>query len=132
MRGILEYLYCKYYHFQGNIGNAIVAPFGAIMFIGLTCYVYCISILLFLTILFPKNNLIANSRFIAWFSIGPSFVLIAVLYFLLIRKGKYKEVLKRGNAKYKSSFGAILFALAAFILFNAGWILKMLQNQGRF
>jgi hypothetical protein len=41
------------------------------------------------------------------------------------------EVLKRNNLTNKGSLGAILFPLIAFVIFNLGWILKMLQNLGK-
>ena len=49
----------------------------------------------------------------------------------MVHKAKYKEILKRNYAKNKSPLIAILFPLIAFILFNLGFILKILQNQGK-
>jgi hypothetical protein len=61
------------------------------------------------------------------------FSLIVGFYFLLLHKGKYKQTIKSKEKEYggKRSFIAVLFPLIGFLLFNLGWILKMLQNQGK-
>ncbi|MBK9292181.1 MAG: hypothetical protein IPM52_11225 [Bacteroidetes bacterium] len=123
----LEYLYCKYYAFQARIGHRDIAPFSAMLIIVFSTFLYIISLFMLLNFMFgihvPKVNA-------AVYLVVFCFMLV-VFYFLLVHKGKYKEVLKRSDATNKSSLGAILFPLIAFILFNAGWILKMLQNQGK-
>ena len=70
---------------------------------------------------------------LTYVSVVLFFSLIIWLYLLLVSKGKYKEILKRNEGyRGKKRIGAILFPLIAFLLFNLGWILNMLQNQGRF
>lgn len=127
----LEYLYFKYYSFQVRMGNRDVAPFSSMLIIAFSFMLYYFSII-FLSLLFlPKGAL--NLKPFTYVSIVLFFTLIIWLYQLLVRKGKYKEILKR-NERYKGikRLGAVLFPLIAFLLFNLGWILKMLQNQGRF
>lgn len=125
----LEYLYSKYYNFQVRIGNADVAPFSSILIISFTFMLYYLGFF-FLAIIFIPKGLI-DMQYFSFVSIFLFFYTITHFYFLLVHKGKYKEILKRSDAKNKSNLGAILFPLIAFILFNAGWILKMLQNQGK-
>jgi hypothetical protein len=127
----LEYLYCKYYSFQVRIGHRDIAPFSAALIIALTIELYYFGLFFISIVLFTKEQLPINGLYFKAFSIIILFFLIILLYFLLVHTGKYKEVLKRCDTTNKSSFGAILFPLIAFILFNAGWILKMLQNQGK-
>jgi phosphatidylserine synthase len=88
---------------------------------------YYFDFFIVLSVLFPKSspNLVWEVNAILLLSI------IIVFYFLMLHKGKYKEILKRNYAKDKSSFIAILFPLFAFILFNVGFVLKILQNQGK-
>lgn len=124
----LEYLYCKYYAFQVRIGHGDIAPFSAMLIIVFSTILYIISLFMLLNFIFgihiPKVN--AEAYVMAFF------LMIMIFYFLLVHKGKYKEVLKRSGAKNKSNLGAILFPLIAFVLFNIGLVFKMLQNQGRF
>lgn len=124
---ILEYLFCKYHAFQVRIGNRDIAPFGAILIIVFSAVLYIISLLMLLNFVFliyiPKVNVVAYL-----IALG---LIIGVIYFLLVHKGKYKDIMKKNEETNKSSLGAILFPLIAFVLFTLGWILKMLQNQGK-
>lgn len=126
--GFLEYLYCKYYSFQVRLGNADVAPFSSMLIIAFTFVLYYFSFFFFGIIFLPKD--FVNIQYFKYISFIFFFYSILQFYFLLVHKGKYKEVLKRSEARNKGSLGAILFPLIAFVLFNIGWILKMLQNQG--
>jgi hypothetical protein len=123
----LEYLFCKYYNFQVRVGNADVAPFSSMLIISFVLMLYYFDFFIALSVLFPKSspNLVWEVNAIVLLSI------IIFFYFLMIHKGKYKVILKRNYAQDKSSLFAILFPLIAFLLFNLGFILKMLQNLGK-
>ncbi len=127
----IEYLYFKYYTFQEKMGNKDVAPFTSMLIIAFAFMLYYFSIVFFSLLFISKGVL--NIQLLTYVSIILFFALIVWLYFLLVSKGKYKDVLKR-NEEYrgKKRLSAVLFSSIAFILFNLGWILKMLQNQGRF
>ncbi|MBA4303661.1 MAG: hypothetical protein C0424_05495 [Sphingobacteriaceae bacterium] len=127
----LEYLYCKYYAFQVRIGHRDIAPLSAALIIAFTIELYYFGVFFISITLFTKEKMPIYGSYFKIFSIILLLSLIVYFYLILVHKGKYKEVLKRSDAKNKSSLGAILFPLIAFILFNAGWILKMLQNQGK-
>jgi len=129
----LEFLYYRYYNSQVRMGNRDVAPFSAMLIIAFTIMLYYFSFF-FLTITFiPKEYLVLNTSFFKTFSVVLFFSLIVIFYFLLIHKGKYKQIIKSKEREYggKRSFTAILFPIIGFLLFNLGWILKMLQNQGK-
>lgn len=128
----LEYLYCKYYSFQVRLGNRDIAPFSSMLIIAFTFILYYFSIFFFGILFVPKEFL--NMNIFKYISIFLFFFLIILLYLLLVHKGKYKGILEKyeKELKGKKRLGAILFPLIAFLLFNLGWILKMLQNQGRF
>jgi hypothetical protein len=127
----IEYLYFKYYNFQVKVGNKDVAPISSMLIIAFSFMLYYFSTI-FLSMLFiPKGVL--NMKPLTYVSVVLFFSLIIWLYLLLVSKGKYKEILKRNEGyRGKKRIGAILFPLIAFLLFNLGWILNMLQNQGRF
>ena len=127
----LEYLYFKYYSFQVRAGNRDVAPFCSMLIIAFTFMLYYFSIF-FLGILFIPQGVL-NMNIFKYASIFLFFFLIIWFYLLLVNKGKYKVILKKYEQELtgRKRLGAILFPLIAFILFNLGWILKMLQNQGK-
>lgn len=127
----LEYLYFKYYSFQVRVGNRDVAPFSSMLIIAFTFMLYYFSIF-FLGILFIPQGVL-NMNIFKYASIFLFFFLIIWFYLLLVNKGKYKVILKKYEQELtgRKRLGAILFPLIAFILFNLGWILKMLQNQGK-
>lgn len=57
-------------------------------------------------------------------------LLIVSFPIIYLYKKRYKDVLNKYSNQNTSGLMAVLFPLVAFILFNAGWILKMLQNKG--
>ncbi len=127
----IEYLYFKYYSFQVKMGNKDVAPFSSMLIIAFSLMLYYFGLIFLLLIFIPKGFL--NITPLKYVSIVIFFIIMISLYLLLVSRGKYKDVLKRNeNYKEKKRLQAILFPLIAFLLFNLGWILKMLQNQGRF
>jgi hypothetical protein len=133
----MKYLYILYYRYyitQVKLGNRDVAPFSAMLIIAFSIMLYYFSFF-FLSITFlPKDYLFLNTTLFKILTIVLFFSLIILLYFLLVHKGKYKKIIKSMEKKYanKRSLIAILFPFVGFLLFNLGWIMKMLQNQGRF
>ena len=129
----LEFLYYRYYNSQVRMGNRDVAPFSAMLIIAFTIMLYYFSFFFLAITFIPKGYLVLNTSFFKTFSVVLFFSLIVVFYLLLIHKGKYKQIIKSMGKKYggKSSFTAILFPIIGLLLFNLGWILKMLQNQGK-
>ncbi len=127
----IEYLYFKYYSFQVKMGNKDIAPFSSMLIIAFSFILYYFSIIFFLLFFLSKKNL--DLRLLIYVPVVFFFTFIIVFYLLLVNKGKYKDILIR-NEKYKGKnrLCAILFPLIAFLLFNLGWILKLLQNQGVF
>jgi len=87
---------------------------------------YYFSILFLLNVLIPKE--VFDIQYFKYLSFFLFFYIIIHGYFLMVHKEKYKRILKRSDSENKSSLGAILFPLIAFILFNVGWILKMLSQ----
>jgi len=129
----LEFLYYRYYNFQVKMGNRDVAPFSAMLIIAFTIMLYYFSFF-FLSITFiPKEYLVLNAFLFKSLTIVLFFALIVWLYFSLIHNGKYKKIIKSMEKDYGNnrSIITILFPLIGFLLFNLGWILKMLQNQGK-
>lgn len=126
----IKFLYYKYYKFQVRVGNADIAPFSAVLIIAFTLMLYYFDFLFLFIIIYPKFHF--NNGIIESLSILA--LLIICFYFLLYHKGKYKRIIKSMEKEYgsKKSFLHILFVLIAFILYNLGWIFKMLQNQGKF
>ncbi len=129
----LEFLYYRYYNSQVKLGNRDVAPFSAMLIIAFTIMLYYFSFFFLTTTFIPKEYLVLNTSFFKTFTVVLFFSLIVNFYFLLLHKGKYKRIIKTQEKGYdgKRSFMAILFPLFGFLLFNIGWIFKMLQNQGR-
>ena len=90
----LEFLYYRYYNSQVRMGNRDVAPFSAMLIIAFTIMLYYFSFF-FLTITFiHKEYLVLNTLFFKTFSVVLFFSLIVGFYFLLIHKGKYKQIIK--------------------------------------
>lgn len=127
----LEYLYFEYYSFQERVGNRDIAPFVSMLIIAFTLMLYYFSIF-FLGILFIPQGL--DMEIFKYVSVILFLFLIALLYFLFVYKNKYKVILKKYRQELtgRKRLGAIMFPLVAFLLFNLGWILKLMQNQGRF
>ena len=128
IKDFLEYLYYKYYKFQIYVGNSDVAPLFAMLIIIFAVLIYIPSILLIISFFFPHMGaLYVNKTEYMLFYI---LLLICFSFFFLYKK-KYKKIMKREELNEKSNLMAILFPLIAFILFNVGCILKILQNQGK-
>lgn len=127
----IEYLYFKYYRFQEKVGNEDIAPFTSMLIIDFTFWIYYFGLASVLSLFFPMD-ILSENHFFAILTIIIFASSTLLLYFKLVHRGRYKEVLLR-NQEYRGRkrLGAILFPLLAFIIFNLGWILKMLQNQSR-
>lgn len=125
----LEYLYSRYYDFQVKMGNADVAPFSSMLIISFTFMLYYFSFFFIIIFFIPKWAI--NLHYFKYVSLFLFSFLIFSFYFLLVHRGKYKEILKKTKRMKKSNLIAVLFPLIGFVLFNLGWILKMLQNQGK-
>lgn len=125
----LEYLFVKYHDFQVRVGNGIIAPFAAMLFMLLIMMIYIFA-LTYMTILFipPKKydlSFLPEVGMLIWVFIG------IVLYFIFLYKNKYKVVLKKKELQNKSSRMAILFTVLSFFLFVFFMTLKILQNNGK-
>ena len=129
MKFFLDYLFYKYYWLQHKVGNGDVAPFMSMLIISFTFMLYYFSIFFIVILIFPY--LIISMQIFKFLSLSLFFLFIFLFYYLFLYKEKYKVIIKEKTCKYKSNLGSIFFPLFAFILFNLGWILKMLQNQGK-
>jgi len=129
----IEFLYYKYYNFQVRLGNRDIAPFSAMLIIMLTIILYYFSFFFLTITIIPKEFLILDPLIFKTFTVILFFTLIIGFYLLLVHNGKYMKIIKTMEKGYtkKWSVAAILFPLIGFLLFNLGWILKMLQNQGK-
>jgi len=125
----LEFLFYRYYKSQCKLGNSDIAPFSAMLIIWFSTMLYYFSLSLLISLLFPREN--SNNNSIITLSFLS--VLMIVLYFLLVHKGKYKEIIKSHDKESFNKFNVwpILFPILGFILANISMILKLLQNQGR-
>lgn len=112
-----------------KIGNADVAYFSPVLIISFTIMLYYFSVFFLVILFIPKG--ILNMQYFKYISFFLFISTVIRLYFLILYKEKYKEILKRDKTLKKDNLKAILFPSIGFILFNLGWILKMLQNQGR-
>lgn len=129
----IEFLYYRYYNFQLRLGNRDVAPLSAMLIIVFAIMLYYFGFFFLCITIIPKELLILNPLIFKTLTVTLFFSLIIGFYFLLVHKGKYKKIIKTMEKGYAKnwSFAAILFPLIGFLLFNLGWILKMLQNQGK-
>ena len=127
---LFEYLYCKYYAFQVRVGHHDIAPFTAVLIMAFTIQLYFFALVLILGLLFPIEILNMNASFFRIFSIVFLFSLVIGFYFLLVYKGKYKEILKRSDSINKSNLWAILFPVVGFLLCSLAMFLKLVQNNG--
>lgn len=127
----IEYLYYRYYKFQVRMGNRNIAPFSSMLIISFIFMLYYFSIFFWVILFIARGAL--DMKIFMYLSFFIFIILIIWLYQLLIYKGKYKELIKRCDKEYqgKGNLGALLFPLIAFLLFSIGWLLKMMQNQGR-
>ena len=127
IKTFFDYLFCKYYWFQIRVGNGDIAKYTPLLIIAGVLNLY-------LLFFFMLNNIFFDIKlpqipkiiyFIGFFGV------LSLLYMLLVYNTKYKRIINDDKNKRKSNVLAILFPLIGFLLFNIGWILKMLQNQGR-
>lgn len=132
MKVFFDKLYFRYYKSQEGIGNGDIAPFSAMLIIVFTLFLYYFSLFFLLIILFQKEKLEINTYSFKVFSFCLMFGLIAVFSYFYLYKKRYKKIVEKYNNDKTGKMAAALFPLIAFILFNIGWVLKMLQNQGRF
>ena len=128
----LEFLFFKYYKSQCRLGNSDIAPFSAMLIICFSTMLYYFSVFFFVITILPDIEI--DKPCFMTFTMSFLFFLMIIFYFLLVHKGKYKKIIKLQENELFNKFSVwpIFFPLIGFILFNAGWILKMLQNQGRF
>ena len=129
----LKYLYYKYFRFQEKVGNQDIAPFSAMLIISFTLILYYFDLVLFFLLFIANGTL--NYDFLKYFSFVLLLSVTTTLYFILVNKKKYKAIIseqKKSGADERNKMISILFPLIAFLLFNLGWILKMLQNRGVF
>ena len=131
MLHFFDKLYYTYYRFQERVGNSDVAPIMSAFIIAFIVMLYYFSIFFFAILIFPKEQFSIDMNFFTLFSIGLVIVTIFGFSFIYLYKKRYKEVLKKYRKSGINRLAAILFPLIAFVLFNMGWILKMLQNQGK-
>lgn len=125
----LEYLYNKYYYFQVKVGNGIIAAYTSMLFLVFVLIIYVLSLFMFIPSGFFDPVLIITMDHVPWISMGLFFLLMIINYRILIYKKKYKRIIKDQKYIKKSSLLAILFPIVAFILFNVGCILKVIQNN---
>lgn len=125
-------LFFNYYHFQVRIGNPEIAPLMSSLFISFIMILYYFAGFFFLIIFFPKESFQSNIEIFKILTfIFISLLIITFPTFYLYKK-RYQAVLTRySKNQHEGRMTSIVFFIVAFILFNAGWILKMLQNQGR-
>ena len=132
MLRFFDKLYCSYYKFQIRIGNRDVAPVTSALIIAFVVTLYYFSFFFFVIVAFPKGRFSINMRCFKMVSMGFLIVSIAGFSFGFLYKKRYKDIIAKYVENNKSNrIAAILFPLIAFVLFNIGWILKMLQNQGK-
>ncbi|WBV61112.1 hypothetical protein PFY12_03085 [Chryseobacterium camelliae] len=127
MINLIKYLYNKYYYFQIKVGNRDIAKYTPILMITLFLNLYFVFFLMLLNFLFEISfpEIPKVTYFIGFFSV------LFLLYILLIYDAKFKKIIDNDEIKKRSNMFSILFPIIGFILFNLGWIIKMLQNQGR-
>lgn len=123
----LKFIYCRYYEFQVRMGNADVAPFSSILIIAFIAMLYYFDFFILFGVLFPTT-----SPNLSWkFNLILLLLLIILLYFSLLHKGKWKKTIKENEKSKKGKWLSIILPILAFLLFTFGFIIKILQNQGR-
>lgn len=125
---ILEILFYNYYKLQLYFGETKdSAAVRAVMMMAffISILVYSILFILFVIVLNANiNDDVYNPIY--------GLILIFIInWYLFLYKGKYKNVIKSFDDRKKRKWVAILLPVLSFLLFNIGWIIKMLQNQGR-
>ena len=125
------YLYYKYYRFQVRVGNGDIALFTSIMFMECILLVCYSGVLLLLGVIFPCLRSLNISVLMIVGMILLSCILFCWCWLRVWRKKRYKEIIKYyEKTSPKSLLWAVLIPVISFLLFNAGWILMMLQNNG--
>lgn len=124
----LEYLYYKFIRFQERVGNADIAPFTGLLFLIFISILYIFFVTTIISLLFPKIKININPLSCA---IMLPILLFIIYFYLLVYNNKYKEIINKNKNKNQTNIFAWLFVIIGFILINLGWILKMLQNQGK-
>ena len=131
MMNFFTYLYYKYYRFQVKVGNGDIALFTSIMFMECILLVCYSGVLLLLGVIFPCLKSLNISVLMIVGMIVLSCILFCWCWLRVWRKKRYKEIIKYyEKTSPKSSLWAVLIPVISFLLFNAGWILMMLQNDG--
>ncbi|HRP88677.1 MAG TPA: hypothetical protein PKX92_01425 [Edaphocola sp.] len=132
MKIFFNKLYCNYYHFQERVGNRDVAPITSALLIAFILMLYYFSLSFFVMfLLLPKAGISVDMSLFKAVSFSVGILLVVGILFFYLYKKKYKKILLNCD-NTPNKVMAILFPLIAFILFNVSWILKMLQNQGKF
>ena len=127
----LTYLYYKYYRFQVRVGNGDIALFTSIMFMACILLLYYGGILLFIGLIFPSIKLWNISIIVIVGMVILSVALFLWCWLRVWRGKRYKEIINYyEKISPKSSLWAILVPVIGFLLFNMGWFLMMLQNDG--
>jgi len=129
----IKLLFYNYYRFQIYVGNRDIAPFMSILLIVFIFIIYMGGLNFLFTILFPKGMPFLNFKMIWYFTCFLSLFFFIFLYFKFLYREKYKIIFKEieDNKSSKNKAFAIIFPVIGFVVFNLGWILKMLQNQGK-
>ncbi len=126
----LTYLFYKYYRFQVRVGNGDIALFSSVIFILVLAMFYYWSIQSFVYVIFPSSKLWVSSY------VGVGAVVLDITLFLwywlrVWRRKRYKKIIKYyEEVSPKSSWGAILIAIFALLLYGTGFLLMFLRNNG--
>lgn len=126
---LLEILFYNYYKLQLYLGETKdSAAIRSVMMITFFFGILIPSILFILFIVILKENINEN----IYHPIYSLILIFIINWYLFLYKGRYKNIIKSfDNGRKKRKWLAILFPILSFLLFNIGWIIKMLQNQGR-
>lgn len=127
LKNFLDYLFYKYYWFQVRVGNKDIAIFTAILSITFTTFLYVASITMIILFFIISIKININP----WFGLILIALIFLIFYMTFLYKKKFKYIINNINLKKKNNLPVILISLFAFILINACWILKLLQNQGK-
>lgn len=75
------------------MGNGDIAPFSSMLIISFIFMLYYFSLFFLLIFFIPKD--ILNMQYFKYISLFLFSVSIIYFYFLLVHRGKYKEILKK-------------------------------------
>lgn len=124
---ILEILFYNYYRLQlyfGETKDSAAVRSVMMMTFFISILVYSILFILFVIVLNTNINDVYHP-------IYGLILLFMINWYLFLHKGKYKNIIKSFDNRKERKWVAILLPVLSFLLFNIGWIVKMLQNQGR-